>query len=285
MPDDLISNTLVWLLQKLVNFIAAGDDVPETLSPQGLGIRQQELLAYWQSLDEQFRIWHEGLPLSFHATAIRSPTPNPEDPRPGVEEKWFPRPMCASTIQSYHFAQIQLLHNKPHLSTSHPVPTPKPHPYHPHEPLHHQSPARPVTASAGSSLAARHASYATILQRSRGHAREIVAIGLGRADEGARIHAVQALWTAGLVLGVAGADEESGIGGEGVGGETEGWRRRIVGLLRGIERDVGWASGYRVRSLLELWGLPGDWGGGGGGEGEELDREGEGGRQYDALGI
>ncbi|KAK5139770.1 hypothetical protein LTR32_007229 [Rachicladosporium monterosium] len=97
MPDDLISNALVWLLQKLVNFIAAGDDVPETLSPQGLGIRQQELLAYWQSLDEQFRIWHEGLPLSFHATAIRSPTPNPEDPRPGVEEKWFPRPICCTT--------------------------------------------------------------------------------------------------------------------------------------------------------------------------------------------
>ncbi|KAK0921591.1 hypothetical protein LTR57_008610 [Friedmanniomyces endolithicus] len=280
MPDDLISNALVWLLQKLVNFIAAGDDVPETLSPQGLGIRQQELLAYWQSLDEQFRIWHEGLPLSFHATAIHFPTPNPEDPsKRSIEEKWFPRPMCASTMQSYHFAQIQLLHNKPHLSTSHPIPipTPKPHPYHPHEPPH-QSPARPVTTSAGSSLAARHASYATILQLSRGHAREIVAIGLGRADEGARIHAVQALWTAGLVLGVAGADEERG------GGETEGWRRRIVGLLRGIERDVGWASGYRVRSLLELWGLPGDWGGGGG-ESEELDREGEGGRQYDALGI
>ncbi|KAK0250399.1 hypothetical protein B0A54_12208 [Friedmanniomyces endolithicus] len=288
MPDDLISNALVWLLQKLVNFIAAGDDVPEALSPQGLGIRQQELLAYWKSLDEQFRIWHEGLPLSFHATAVRCPTPDPEDPRPSVEEKWFPRPMCASTMQSYHFAQVQLLHNKPHLSTSHPIPIPSPRPHHPP----HQSPARPLTtASAGSSLAARHASYATILQRSRGHAREIVAIGLGRADEGARIHAVQALWTAGLVLGVAGADEERGIGGEvgvevevGVGMEPEGWRRRIVGLLSGIERDVGWASGYRVRSLLELWGLPGDWGGGGV-ESEELDREGGGGRQYDALGI
>lgn len=84
------------------------------------------------------------------------------------------------------------------------------------------------------------------------HAKEIVAIGLGRSDEGTRIHAVQPLWTAGLVLGIS--DEED------VSEETESWRRSIISQLRGIERDMGWASEYRVRSLLELWNLPPNWG-------------------------
>ena len=35
----------------------------------------------------------------------------------------------------------------------------------------------------------------------------------------------------------------------------------VVELLRGVERDLGWATGYRVRQLREQWGE-------GGGEGE-----------------
>jgi len=105
-------------------------------------------------------------------------------------------------------------------------------------------------------LAARHASYASILQQSRKHAKEIVAIGLGRTDEGARIHSVQPLWTAGLVLGGDIKVEEGGK----VDAETEMWRKCILAQLRAIEHDMGWASEYRVQNLLELWGLPQDWG-------------------------
>ena len=75
-----------------------------------------------------------------------------------------------------------------------------------------------------------------------------MAISLGRTDEGTRIHSVQPLWTAGLVLGAVGEE----VGG-GVGAETETWRRTIVELLRGVERDLGWASEYRVRNLLDVW--------------------------------
>ncbi|KAK3071742.1 hypothetical protein LTR53_008104 [Teratosphaeriaceae sp. CCFEE 6253] len=256
MPDDLVSNALMWLLQKLVNFIAAGDDVPDAISPLGLGVRQQDLLEYWQSMDEQLRAWYEGLPDSFHATAVWTAGAEDVEGGTGIEEKWFPRGSCASTMQSYHFARIQLLHNKPHMSTA----------------FQHGGLGRP-RSSAESSLAARHASYAGILQQSRTHAKEIVAIGLGRTDEGARIHSVQPLWTAGLVLGVAAE-------GSGVSAETEGWRRSILSQLRGIERDMGWASEYRVQSLLELWCLPDDWGLRSEG-GEEVDGR----RQYDALGI
>mgnify|MGYP001626694260 CR=1 FL=1 len=232
MADDLVSNALIWLLSKLVNFIAAGDDAPPLLSPMGLGVRQRELLDYWEGLDRQLSVWYDGVPDSFHATA----TWTPDSEVLGIQEKWFPRPMCASTMQSYDFARIQLLHNKPHVTTGLPTPS--------------------TSEQPSTGLAARHASYTSILQQSRSHAKEIVAIGLGRSDEGTRIHSVQPLWTAGLVLGNPGADEDGGQ----VKPETEMWRRCVVRLLRGIERDMGWASEYRVKSLLGLWGLDVDWG-------------------------
>ncbi|KAI7327363.1 hypothetical protein KC315_g7176, partial [Hortaea werneckii] len=69
MPEDLICNALIWLLMKLVNFISAGDDLPEGISPLGLGVRQRELLEYWEGLDRQLRVWYEGLPDTFHSAA------------------------------------------------------------------------------------------------------------------------------------------------------------------------------------------------------------------------
>ncbi|KAF2771049.1 hypothetical protein EJ03DRAFT_269323 [Teratosphaeria nubilosa] len=242
MEDDIVANALIWIIMKLVNFIAAGDDVPEHLSPVRLGVRQRQLLEYWGDIERQLQGWYDGLPDSFHPTAI-SPSSANKPCKPSIEEQWFPRPMCASAMQSYHFARIQLLHNRPHLSTTAPRP-PTPRSTHHHRPAsntsHHSSPGSPLAPL-------RHAS---ILPQSRAHAKEIVAIGLGRSDEGTRIHSVQPLWTAGWVLG---ADEEA------CAAETEVYRRCVVEQLRGIERDMGWASEYRVRSLLELSGLPGDW--------------------------
>lgn len=222
MPDDTIANALIHLLGKLVNFISAGDAAASSLPTSPLGIRQQTLLTTWRSLDAQLRAWHDGLPPSFRPIALGT------DPGTRLEERWFPRPLCASAMQSYHFARIQLLLNKPHTSTGE---------------------GAEAARAPGSSLAARHASYASILQQSRFHAREIVAISLGRADEGARIHSVQPLWTAGLVLGDSGGDGDGQVG-----EETAMWRRTVLGLLRGVERDMGWASGYRVRNLREVWG-------------------------------
>lgn len=234
MGDDMIGNALVWLVMKLVNFMAAGDEVPENISPLGLGVRQRELLEYWEGLEDQLRVWHEGLPVGFRPVAVQRPSSECET------EYWIPRPMCASTMQWWNFAMIQLFSNKPHLSAA----------TQSTGILGSSAPGTP-----GTSLAARHASYAAILQQSRAHAKEIIAISNARSDEGTRIHSVQPMWTAGLVLG---HDENSGGNGE-VSHQTQEWRRKIVGLLRGLERDVGWASEYRVRSLLELWSLPPDW--------------------------
>lgn len=232
MSDDKISNALIWLLMKLVNYIAAGDEIPASL----LGVRQRDLLAYWHEMESHFKNWYDGLPPSFRAIALGT------DAASGLEERWFPRPMCASAMQTYHFARVQLLHNKPHISTGSPF---SPRPSLAGRRSSSSAGSRGDAQAPGSSLAARHASYASILQQSRFHAKEIVAISLGRTDEGTRIHSVQPLWTAGLVLGAMGED--------GVSAETEVWRRTILDLLRGIEKDMGWASEYRVSNLLELW--------------------------------
>jgi hypothetical protein len=232
MSDDKISNALIWLLMKLVNFIAAGDEMPASM----LGVRQHDLLAYWHEMDKQLHIWHDGLPPSFRAIAVGI------DEASGLEERWFPRPMCASAMQMYHFTRVQLLMNKPHISTGSPFPRRPPFA----ETSNNNITGHGDTNSTpGSSLAARHASYAIILQQCRFHAKEIVAISLGRADEGARIHSVQPLWTAGLLLGARGVN--------GISDDTELWRRTIVDLLRGIERDMGWACEHRVQDLLSVW--------------------------------
>lgn len=254
MTDDMIANALVWLTMKLVNFIAAGDDYPHEL---GLGIRQQQLLEYWEGLERQFDAWHDGLPDSFRPSATvwpdKSKSQNSSDPSNPLlhPKKWFARPMCASTMQQFHFARIQLLHNKPHLSTGTPYPS-----------LSSSSPQQQQQTLNPTSLAQRHASYASILHQSRNHANEIISIGLALTNDAARIHSVQPLYTAGQVLGLGdeGAAWDGREGAE-VRRQVEGVRSCVLNLLQGIQRETGWATEYRMQQLLEQWGLPGAEGG------------------------
>ena len=71
MGDDMIANALIWLTMKVVNFIAAGDDFPHEL---GLGIRQKQLLDYWEGLEKQLDVWYQGLPESFRPTSTVWPS-------------------------------------------------------------------------------------------------------------------------------------------------------------------------------------------------------------------
>ncbi|KAK4973300.1 FACT complex subunit [Elasticomyces elasticus] len=263
MKDDMISNALVWLLCKLVNFMAAGDDLPAEINPWGYGITQQQLLDYWQQLDEQLTVWYEGLPASFMPSAILQFRTHP-DADPGrvkqTAEAWYARPMCASTMQSYHFARIQLLHNKPHLTTQSPPRATSRHPQTPRPLSSSSGPGTPSPAPSHtrrlirtpktSNISTRHASYRTIVKQSELHAREIVSIALGRSDAGVRVHAVQPLYAAGQVLGSAGESSKD---------DMDAARRCVVDLLREIEADTGWACEYRVQQLLEEWGCTGGW--------------------------
>ncbi|KAF4958150.1 hypothetical protein FGADI_2617 [Fusarium gaditjirri] len=56
---DIISNTLVWLLSKLANYVAVAAD--SQLQPAST----KDLEATWLSLNQEFETWHQGLPSSF----------------------------------------------------------------------------------------------------------------------------------------------------------------------------------------------------------------------------
>ncbi|KAF1940502.1 C6 zinc finger domain-containing protein [Clathrospora elynae] len=176
MKEDLICNALVWLMAKLVNFMASGDAISNDAAITWAGVRQPTLLDYWRSLQKQFQVWHDGLPVTFNSSARVAPPHTPGQFYNGdndftFTEVWYSIPMCASTMQTYHMSQILLFMNKPHESTQ-----------------------------GRSSVAARLNSYQSLLDTCQRHSREIVGISLARSDEAVRIHSVQPLFTAGQCL-------------------------------------------------------------------------------------
>lgn len=216
MREDMISNALIWLIQKITNYLAAGDSLDNVYpqnptSPVGyLGINQMSLLGRWNELEHQLHVWHRGLPDTFHPCARLPPITDGSitatSPRTIFPEVWYSIPMCASTMQCYHLARILLLVNKPQESTVR-----------------------------RSTLSGRLQSYRSIETMTRHHSYEICGISLGRPEGAVRIHAIQPLYVAGQCL----ADPKE--------------RQVIVDLLRGIEDDLGWATDYRVKQLLTEW--------------------------------
>jgi hypothetical protein len=87
----------------------------------------------------------------------------------------------------------------------------------------------------GSTVCARLNSYQSVLAACQKHSREIVGISLACSDEAVRIHSVQALFTAGQCL----SDARE--------------RQAVLNLLRDVESDIGWATDYRARQLVQQW--------------------------------
>ncbi|KAG4027485.1 hypothetical protein MFRU_029g00090 [Monilinia fructicola] len=217
MREDMISNALIWLMSKIVNFIATGDSIDnvypqDRASPSAvLGINQMTLLERWHELANELEVWYQGLPSTFKPCArlpiITDGSVPPDSPRAVFPEIWYSIPMCGSTMQSYHFTRILLLINKPHESTT-----------------------KRTTVSN------RLHSYRSIEMEARYHSHEICGMALGRPEGSVRIHQVQALFVAGQCL----TDTKE--------------RKVILDLLRGIETDLGWATDYRVKQLVKDWG-------------------------------
>lgn len=222
MKEDMISNALVWLMSKLVNYIAAGDgfspipaghrsDKVQVEKTCHIGVSQQTLLERWREIQNQIDIWFNGLPATFKACARVKPRRNgPQSDGAGCDavfsEVWYSISMCASTMQHYHMARILLLINKPHESTAR-----------------------------RSTVANRLQSYRSIEAEIRYHSHEICGIALSRPEGSVRIHQLQPLFVAGQCL-------------------TEPRERRIIlSILRSIEADLGWATEYRVQQLLKEW--------------------------------
>jgi hypothetical protein len=210
----LISNALIWLLSKVVNFIAAGDGL--TIGPNNsnetspIGVSQQVLLERWNQLQTEFDAWFNGLPDTFRPCArvepSRFPTHNMNDDMYPFPEVWYSIPMCGSTMQHYHMARILLLINKPHESTAR-----------------------------RSTVTNRLKSYRSIESEIRFHSHEICGISMSRPEGSVRIHSLQPLFVSGQCL----TDHRE--------------RQTILRLLRGIESDLGWATEYRVKQLLKEW--------------------------------
>ncbi|KAJ9191188.1 transcriptional regulator family: Fungal Specific TF [Paecilomyces variotii] len=214
MKEDMISNALIWILSKIVNFIAAGDNIhlgPNSPVDAGpLGISQQTLLERWYRLQAELDAWYNGLPETFRPVARLEPSRSPSQVSTGdfdpFPEIWYSLSMCASAMQHYHMARILLLINKPHESTAR-----------------------------RSTVTNRLKSYRSIESEIRYHSYEICGISLSRPDGSVRINSLQPLFVSGQCL-------------------TESHERRtIVRLLREIEADLGWATEYRVQQLLKEW--------------------------------
>lgn len=209
--DGAVGNALVWLMSKLINFMAAADGVPTDVGMGWAGIPQSTLLDYWYLLRTQFQTWYDTLPATFKPISRMEPALAPGQLLRGENEALFPEvwyniPMCASTMQAYHMSQILLFMNKPHESTQ-----------------------------GRSTVCARLNSYQSVLAACQKHSREIVGISLAHTDEVIRVYSVQALFTAGQCLG--GAQE----------------RQVVLNLLRDVETDTGYVTGYRARQLTEQW--------------------------------
>ncbi|PGH09327.1 hypothetical protein GX51_00769 [Blastomyces parvus] len=211
MSEALISNALIWILSKVVNFTAAGNtsDVGGNSSDESfVGISQQTAFERWHRLQTELDRWYDGLPdtfkpcvrmersHSFHQSTIEELLP--------WAEVWYSLPMCASTIQHYHMARILLLVNKP-----------------------------PESAAKGLTMRSKVKSCRSVESGIKFHSHEICGISMSRPDASVRIHSVQPLFVAAQCL-------------------TEPRERRaILQLLRAIENDLGWATEYRVQSLLK----------------------------------
>ena len=134
-----------------------------------------------------------------------------------LNEVWLSIPVCAATTLTWHFSQILLLlHKPPHMPTI---------------PPHENS-----SSSTHISIHGRLHAYRTIQSEITYHSRQILGLCLARPDAAVRIHALQPLFVAGQCL------------------VEDGERRVVVELLRGVERDLGWATVYRVRLLMVVWG-------------------------------
>lgn len=176
MGEDLTCNALVWLMAKLVNFMAIGDTFStDNMGMSWTGLPQRTLLDYWYNLRNQFQLWHDSLPETFRPSARVTPRSQggllKGDTESMFTEVWYSIPMCASTMQTYHMGQILLFMNKPHESTQ-----------------------------GGSTVCARLNSYQSVLAACQKHSREIAGIALACSDEAVRIHSVQPLFTAGQCL-------------------------------------------------------------------------------------
>ncbi|EEH34664.2 hypothetical protein PAAG_05713 [Paracoccidioides lutzii Pb01] len=110
MKEDLISNALIWILSKVVNFIATGNNLSSTKNvhaeSSSIGVWRQTAFEGWDRLQTELGRWYNGLPNTFKpCVRLESSYPSFQDPNEAplpCQEVWYILPMCGSTMQHYH---------------------------------------------------------------------------------------------------------------------------------------------------------------------------------------
>lgn len=86
-----------------------------------------------------------------------------------------------------------------------------------------------------STVSSRIGEYRAIVPECEYHGREIVGIALARPETAVRIFLILPLFFAGQIF------------------QTLEERLIVIDVLRGIEKDLGWATEYRVQTLIKIW--------------------------------
>ncbi|KAL5340333.1 hypothetical protein BJX70DRAFT_361458 [Aspergillus crustosus] len=172
MKEDSISNGLVWIISKVINYLSSGGAPPGPVDATTLGLSQQVSLERWYRLEAELDMWYNGLPETFHPVARVGLPENAyrgdryTEDAPLLSEIWYSIPMCASAIQHYHMGRIQLHIHKP-----------------------------PQASSTPNTITNRY--NQTDIQF---HSREIVGIGMACPAGSVRINSLQPLFVAGQCL-------------------------------------------------------------------------------------
>ncbi|KAK4501633.1 hypothetical protein PRZ48_007442 [Zasmidium cellare] len=102
---DLVAHTLLWLVLRVMNYLASEDDSPSARQSQ------------WDQLTRQLDHWYGNLPATYQPCAqIRHPLSR--DSTSQLTESFFSIDVCAAALQLYHFARILLLLHRPITTTA-----------------------------------------------------------------------------------------------------------------------------------------------------------------------
>lgn len=234
--ESIRSNELMWLLGKIVNHLTIGDALtPEEYAKEPgerlpLGVTQTELKDRWLALSDKLEKWRQSLPATFVPVA-RADAPTP-GARPSEDD-----PVGGSGQQDWEAGPSHDGNNEdPFEKVWYEVPMCAATMQNYHMARILLLVNQPMESTAvRSTVSSRLHSYRSAQRRAMEHAREICAISSSGLPASVRIHSVQALFVA---------------------GQTFFQRREqtaVIRLLEGIEEDLGWATGFHIRKLVDEW--------------------------------
>ncbi|RVX68088.1 hypothetical protein B0A52_08227 [Exophiala mesophila] len=220
--EDSVACSLIWIVLRVMNFIAPQDDQVPPSGVPGSGIRGprgapsagksiQQRIEKWGQLRQQLQEWYDSLPFTFQPYATMSTTAQ-SDFEPAEEHKnrfvrlYYSVPLCAAALQLYHFAQILLVLNQP------------------------------VDEKDAKHLAKRLQMFRKVSEESEHHSRRICGIALGKPPPAVSRQMVHSLYLAGVCF------------------EEDQDRKVVVDLLHNVEKDTGLSTAQRLKDLREQWG-------------------------------